>query len=100
MEYQPKTIPGTEENLRLAQDATPFNPADLSEPHPVMVDGIRGVASVGSHGAYSDRIYVKLEEEHPEIGLEFGTKYFRIETPGEVRWGHDDKSFKIEKIID
>lgn len=100
MEQLPNTIPATEENLRLTQDATPFNPAELSRPYPVIVDGILGVASVGSHGAYSERIYVKLEDEHPEIGLEFGTKYFRIETPGICLWGHNGQSFTIEKIVD
>ena len=93
------TEPGTEHNLRLLQDATPFSPAELSDPHPVLVDGILGLASIGSHGAYSDRIYIALEEEHPDLGREFGTKYFRIEEPGRVEWGHEGKSFTLEKII-
>jgi len=94
-----KTEPGTEHNLRLSQDATPFSPGELSDPYPVLVDGIRGLASIGSHGAYSDRISIALEEEHPDIGREFGTKYFRIEEPGRVEWGHEGKSFAIHKIL-
>lgn len=100
METKHNTVPATEENLRLAQDATPFNPGGLSPPHAVIVDGIEGVASVGSHGAYSERIYVKLNQEHPDLGSEFGTKHFRIETPGIVTWGHEGKTFRILKIID
>ncbi len=94
------TEPGTEHNLRLHRDATPFSPGELSDPHPVLVDGILGLASIGSHGAYSERIYVALQEEHPELGREFGTKYFLIDEPGVVKWGHEGKSFTIEKIID
>ena len=93
------TEPGTEHNLRLHRDATPFSPGELSDPHPVLVDGILGLASIGSHGAYSERIYVALQEEHPELGREFATKYYRIDTPGVVTWGHNGQSFTIEKII-
>ena len=94
------TEPGTEHNLRLHRDATPFSPGELSDPHPVLVDGIRGMASVGSHGAYSDRICITLEEEHPDLGREFGTKYFVFDEPGVVRWGHEGKHFTIEKIVE
>lgn len=94
------TVPGTEENLRLRRDATPFAPGVLSDPYPVLVDGILGVASIGSHGAYSDRIYVALQEEHPDLGREFGTKHFRIDEPGVVEWGHEGKSFSVRKIIE
>ena len=55
------TEPGTEHNLRLHRDATPFSPGELSDPHPVLVDGILGLASIGSHGAYSERIYVEIK---------------------------------------
>jgi hypothetical protein len=97
-----KTIPGTEENLQLEVDAHPFDEVrqPTSEPYPVLVDGIRGVASVGSHGGYSTRIVILLEEEHPDLGKEFATKYFMIDTPGVVKWGHDGKSFTIDKIIE
>ena len=44
--------------------------------HPVLVDGIKGVATTGTLGTYSDRIVLSLEEEHPDLGKEFGTKHF------------------------
>ena len=46
------TEPGTEENLALESDAHPFDtePVVPSLPHPVLVDGICGVAAIGSHG--------------------------------------------------
>ena len=94
--------PGTEENLRLEVDAHPFDTErqPVSPPHPVLVDGIRGTACVGSLGGYSTRIALELEEEHPDLGREFATKYFMINSPGVVEWGHDGKSFTIEKIIE
>ena len=95
------TEPGTEDNLRLIVDAHPFDtePQEPSAPYPVLVDGILALASIGSHGAYSDRIVISLEKDHPELGREFATKYYRIETPGIVNWGHNGESFTIEKIV-
>ena len=94
------TEPATEESLKLDSDATPFDGEQtLSAYHPVLVDGIKGEAAVGSLGAYSERIHVVLNEEHPTLGREFMTKYFHIETPGTCQWGHDGQSFSIEKII-
>ena len=95
------TEPGTEENLRLLMDPHPFDPAqqEMSAPYPALVDGIRALASIGSHGGYSDRIVISLEKEHPELGREFATKYYRIDTPGVVTWGHNAQSFTIEKIV-
>ena len=95
------TEPGTEENLRLRMDPHPFDPTqqDMSPLHPALVDGIRALASIGGHGGYSDRIVITLEQDHPELGREFATKYYRIEVPGVVSWGHNGQSFTIEKII-
>ena len=95
------TEPGTEDNLRLIVDAHPFDaePQEPSAPYSVLVDGIPALASIGSHGAYSDRIVISLEKDHPELGREFATKYYRIETPGIVNWGHNGQSFTIEKIV-
>ncbi|MBO96141.1 MAG: hypothetical protein CMA80_06105 [Euryarchaeota archaeon] len=95
------TEPGTEDNLRLIVDAHPFDaePQEPSAPYPVLVDGIPALASIGSHGAYSQRIVITLEQEHPELGREFSTKYYMIETPGIVTWGHNGQSFTIEKIV-
>ena len=101
MNNEQKTEPGTEENLDLESDAHPFDtePVAPSHPHPVLVDGICGVAAIGSHGTYSTRIKLWLSEEHPELGRTFSTKYFRIEEPGQVEWGHQGQSFTIEKIL-
>ena len=101
MKNEQTTEPGTEQNLSLESDAHPFDaePVTLSNPHPVLVDGICGVAAIGSHGTYSTRIKVWLSEEHPELGRTFSTKYFRIEVPGRVNWGHQGQSFTIEKIL-
>ena len=97
------TIPATEENLRTERDVHPFDedlPKKL-EPtmYPVLVDGIKGVATTGTLGTYSDRIVISLEEEHPDFGKEFGTKYFIFKEPGLVMWGHEEKTFSIQKIV-
>jgi len=102
MTTEQRTEPGTEQNLSLESDAHPFDaePVVPSPPHPVLVDGICGVAAIGSHGTYSTRIKVWLSEEHPELGRTFSTKYFRIDEPGRVDWGHQGQSFTIEKILE
>ena len=97
------TEPATEENLALEVDTNPFDenpPKRLSPPHPVIVDGIRGTAAVACFGTYSTRIGLQLEEEHPELGSDFRTKYFTFTEPGVVSWGHEGKSFQIQKILD
>ena len=102
MKNEQTTEPATEQNLSLESDANTFDaePVTPSKPHPVLVDGICGVAAIGTHGTYSTRIKVWLSEEHPELGRTFSTKYFRIEEPGRVDWGHQGQSFTIEKILE
>ncbi len=100
-----KTQPATEASLMIENDAHPFD-QDLpktvnfeEQMHPVLVDGIIGKACTGTLGTYSDRISIQLEEEHPELGTHFTTKYFIFEEPGKVMWGHDKKTFDIQMII-
>ena len=79
------------------QSAEPL--PEPTPPYSVFVDGIRGEAAVGSFGTWSTRIRIVLEEEHPELGKEFTTKYFRFTEPGVVQWGHYGQSFRIVKIL-
>jgi hypothetical protein len=51
-------------------------------------------------GGYSTRLLIQLESEHPDLGVEFGTKYFRFLEPGLVEWGHDGKRFTLENVVD
>ena len=99
MEGTSKTIPATEKDLYLEQDAHPFDESksSLSEPHSVLVDGIKGTAAVGSLGGYSTRLQILLEEEHPDFGKEFQTKYFMFKEPGLCLWGHDGKPSRLRK---
>ena len=100
------TIPATEENLTLEVDRhmmdTQSNELlpEPSAPYSVLVDGIRGEAAVGSFGTWSTRIRIVLEEEHPELGKEFMTKYFQFTEPGVVHWGHHGQSFRIVKTLE
>jgi hypothetical protein len=97
------TIPATEENLSLEVDRHMMDPQSTeplpepSPPHSVLVDGIRGEAAIGCFGTWSTRISIVLEEEHPELGKEFMTKYFKFIEPGVVHWGHHGQSFRIVK---
>ena len=99
------TIPATEENLTLEVDRHMMDTQSTeplpepSAPHSVIVDGISGEAAVGCFGTWSTRISIVLEEEHPELGKEFTTKYFRFTEPGVVQWGHYGQSFRIVKIL-
>lgn len=97
------TIPATEEALHLDIDDHPManeRPRELSPFHPVVIDGILGTAAVGTLGGYSTRLAITLQTSHPELGTEFGTKYFRFLEPGVVMWGHEGKQFTIQKIVE
>ena len=94
-----------EKDLVLEVDSNPFVPnqgKELSPLFDVMVDGITGKAGVGCFGGYSTRIVIELDEEHPELGTSFATKYFIFDEnkKGLVHWGHDNKSFTIKKKKD
>tara|TARA_B100000212_G_scaffold332524_1_gene300887 strand:- start:517 stop:825 length:309 start_codon:yes stop_codon:yes gene_type:complete len=98
-------IPATEEELMIENDVHPFD-KDLpktvnfeQQMHPVLVDGIKGKACIGTLGGYSDRIRIILDEEHPDIGTDFQTKYYMFVEPGKLLWGHEEKTFTIEKIV-
>lgn len=98
----PHTVPATQENLQLEVDDHPMaesRPERVSDSHPVLVDGIVGTAAVGCFGAYSLRLVVQLESEHPDLGTEFGTKHFRFVEPGLVEWGGEPKRFRLLKMV-
>ena len=101
--YDIKTIPATEESLKLEEGVHPFD-EDLPKMvefklHPVIVDGIIGEACVGTLGGYSERIRIILAEEHPDLGTDFQTKYYIFTEPGKVTWGHYGQTFEIQKIV-
>ena len=99
------TKPATEEDLMIENDAHPFDdglPKTVNfseEMHPVVVDGIKGKACIGTLGGFSERIRISLEEEHPNLGRDFQTKYYMFLEPGKVFWGHENKTFEILKIL-
>ena len=91
-------VPVNGEDLVLVNDCNRFD-EQYSPDHdpliPVWVDGIKGKAGIGSFGAFSERLRIILEENHPELGQEFQTKYFLFEQPGQVSWGHHGQKFQI-----
>ena len=110
---QIEQYPATYESLVVANDHSPFTRieneagheadnkvSDESEAvlHDVLVDGIRGQAGIGSFGAFSERIKIRLEKAHPELDTEFQTKYFMFTAPGKIEWGHHGQNFEILKL--
>lgn len=99
-------VSATEENLQLEVDSyvgREIEPSEISPLHPVIIDGIRGKAGIGYFGTWSPRIKIVMEEEHPDLGVEFMTKYYIFDEKdsGLVNWGKQlGKSFRINKIVE
>ena len=72
---------------------------DMFIPHgttiSVLVDGNKAKCVMGTFGTWSERFNLSFEEEHPELGKEFSTKYFEFLEPGVIGWGHEGESLKI-----
>ena len=64
----------------------------------VMFDGLKGRCFISSIPWRSEAIIVVFDEEHPQFGKEFGTKYYFIDTPGVLGYGHEGKSIEIYSI--
>ena len=99
------TEPATETSLAVENDSHGFDENPNYEApimHDVLVDGTPAKAGVGSFGMYSTRIVLLFDPPHSEWGSEFATKRFIIEenNPGVMKWGHEGKSFNIEKIVE
>ena len=101
---QRKTRPAKEEDLIVPNGSHAMNPSDGTpyELRPALVDGIPAMAGIDAFGGYSERIRIKFDHAHDELGPGFQTKYFviRDEEPGVCRWGHDGQSFTIEIFLD
>ena len=81
-------------------EGKPLTPDMLEPPGTtltVLVDGIQAKCVIGPFGTYSTRICFFFEEEHPEHGKEFLTKYFDFIKPGVLGWGFDGK--KMEATV-
>ena len=101
----PSTKPATEQDLFVENDTHGFEEkTEIEAPkmHSVLVDGWPAKAGVGSFGAFSTRIVIKFDSPHPEYGEQFATKYFMFDEsqPGLVRWGHDNATMRIQKILE
>ena len=63
---------------------------------PVLIDGVK--ARIGFVNAgWSERLSIVFEEAHPTQGLEpFVTKYFEMNQPGCMEWGHFGECFAVQ----
>ncbi|RJU86078.1 MAG: hypothetical protein DWC02_05215 [Candidatus Poseidoniales archaeon] len=64
----------------------------------VMFDGLKGRCFISSIPWRSEAIIVVFDEEHPRFGKEFGTKYYFIDTPGVLSYGHDGETIEIYSL--
>ena len=101
------TIPATEDNLELEvdwhmMDSQSKEPLpEPTQPHSVLVDGIHGEAAIGYFGTWSPRISIFFhDEEHPELGKHFQTKYYQIREPGELMLRGFKQTFQIVKTLE
>ena len=64
----------------------------------VSVDGYKAKCSMGTFGGYTTRINFSFEDEHPEFGKDFQTKYFKFVKPGVISWGFNGKTLNVEVL--
>ena len=63
---------------------------------PVLIDGVKARIGFINTG-WSDRLSIVFEEAHPTQGLEpFVTKYYVMNQPGCMEWGHFGECFAVQ----
>jgi hypothetical protein len=64
----------------------------------VLLDGHKGRCFISSGMWRSEKIIIVFDDEHPHFGKEFGTKYYMIEEPGILSYGHDGVTLEIYSL--
>ena len=65
----------------------------------IVVDENKARCFLLDRGWGSTKIVILFDNPHPDWGDYFTTKYFDFVEPGIMRWGHNDESMKISKIV-
>ena len=72
---------------------------DRSQGLSVLVDDMPAVIFVGvsNDGFYSrDKLVILFETKHPKWDYCFQTKYYRMNEPGRLEWGHEGEVMNVE----
>ena len=67
----------------------------------VLVDGMPAVIFVGvsNDGFYSrDKFVILFENKHPKWERCFQTKYYMMNEPGKLDWGHEGEVMVVEHV--
>ena len=68
------------------------------KPVVVIIDGIKGLCSIGYFNTWSLRIKIEFLNKHPVLGKIFMTKYFNMKNPGYLEWGYKNNIMTIYKM--
>lgn len=50
---------------------------------------------IRGRGFSSGKIVIEFEHPHPRFGTTFATKYFAMDEPGVLSWGHEGQMISI-----
>ena len=65
-------------------------------PVDILVDNHEATIEI-THELWSPRVLIKFKNKHEKWGDSFQTKYFEFDRDGNMIWGHERKTIKIEK---
>lgn len=63
----------------------------------VWADGLEARIFIRGRGFASDKIVIEFEQPHPRFDTTFATKYFAMDEPGVLSWGHEDQMISISR---
>ena len=91
----------TQNKVPLNEQDIPIRGADDSledKSMAVLFDGHKGRCFISSIPWRSEKIVVVFDDEHPHFGKEWGTKYYMIEEPGVLSFGHHGETLEIYSL--
>ena len=63
----------------------------------VIVDGHSAECFLHDTLFYTTKVVILFDEDHPQWGEYFTTKYFMFNEPGKMHWGHGDE-YMVMKV--
>lgn len=63
---------------------------------PVVADGVPAQVCITDRYLACSKILILFDSPHPTFGDDFATKYFYMDTPGRLGWGHDGRIITLE----
>lgn len=65
---------------------------------PIAADSYAGRIFVLGRGFASDKVVIEFAVDHPTWGRTFATKYFWMDEPGVLHWGHDGQVISLTHL--